>query len=590
MRLSQFVFTWGPGSILESLDGPRVIPAPDIGLFGVMNLTPGDFEISDRRLTESLLGGSRIFRLPQETEGGRYMTRPFPSWKFCSDRHSYAGRSGFSVVFRGNSCPLCGGRGAASRFIMACPQGHMDDVNWAGELHGRGSRRACQQNWFMLLGTGGALSRMVLECPACRARMPFRDLYDADLQCTGRYPERERVGEHTPREECMIPAKIIQRQASNLRIPVLQTVFSIPPMHTILHNRLEHSPVYHGLVASGIILGGRVYRDAFSRSRLETILRNLVGEGVLREDFMDDILVCSDEDILKAIEDVAGCRGGSSYRSLLMEEFRTFIRALDEGIPPLRSERPPSPVLIEVNPELGRHVRAAGVEFCVVPVLRLRSITVQRGYLREVGNSPAVMVDVSFRTDSGVRWYPGIELFGEGIFITLRNAALINGPEGEDAERWYAADPLLYPRHLFRDDETRDELHPGFVLWHTLSHLLIRAISVEAGYPSASLRERVYFEPAGQRSRGGVLIYAVQPGSDGTMGGLLSMVPIFDRIMNRALEMLVSCSGDPLCLETRFQSGHYAGASCCGCLFISETSCEHRNMWLDRRVLLSFLT
>ena len=30
----------------------------------------------------------------------------------------------------------------------------------------------------------------------------------------------------------------------------------------------------------------------------------------------------------------------------------------------------------------------------------------------------------------------------------------------------------------------------------------------------------------------------------------------------------------------------YIGASCYGCTMNSETSCEHRNMWLDRNILL----
>ena len=54
------------------------------------------------------------------------------------------------------------------------------------------------------------------------------------------------------------------------------------------------------------------------------------------------------------------------------------------------------------------------------------------------------------------------------------------------------------------DPAARYELHPLFVWWHTLSHSLIRAISNEAGYSSASIRERVYIEVRGDgTARGG---------------------------------------------------------------------------------------
>ena len=82
------------------------------------------------------------------------------------------------------------------------------------------------------------------------------------------------------------------------------------------------------------------------------------------------------------------------------------------------------------------------------------------------------------------------------------------------------------------------------------------------------------------------IFYATQPGSEGTLGGLIALVPSFQHIINAALEQLQTCSGDPLCRDQKFDVGAYNGAACYGCLLLSETSCEHRNMWLDRNVML----
>ena len=89
--------------------------------------------------------------------------------------------------------------------------------------------------------------------------------------------------------------------------------------------------------------------------------------------------------------------------------------------------------------------------------------------------------------------------------------------------------------------------------------------------------------------REGVLLYTAQPGGDGTLGGLIALVPQFERVLSVALRELDSCSNDPLCGEEVFNAGRYNGPACYSCALISETSCEHRNMKLDRRLLLDNL-
>lgn len=50
IRPSQFITTYGPGTILESKDGPVMILRPDIGIFNKRSgLVPTDFEIDNRQ-------------------------------------------------------------------------------------------------------------------------------------------------------------------------------------------------------------------------------------------------------------------------------------------------------------------------------------------------------------------------------------------------------------------------------------------------------------------------------------------------------------------------------------------------------------
>jgi hypothetical protein len=136
---------------------------------------------------------------------------------------------------------------------------------------------------------------------------------------------------------------------------------------------------------------------------------------------------------------------------------------------------------------------------------------------------------------------------------------------------------------------------PGtpYVLLHSLSHALMQEIALDCGYPASSLKERVYALPS---SRGGefdccgLLIYTASTGAQGTLGGLVGVAPRFSNILAAALRRAEICSNDPICAdhEPDNRSGDRAthGAACHGCLLIAETSCESRNLFLDRALLV----
>lgn len=577
IRPSQFVITYGPGSIIEGRGGPRVVPQPDIGLFGSgTGRRPDDYEITDPRMSEGLLGGARIFRLPTNAELGvppdrpLYRTRPFPEWRLCLNDRAHGGDP--SVLFHGPKCPRCGTPGREVepvRFIAACPKGHMDDVDWYAVVHGNST--ACRHGrWFWWIGGGGILSGTSLECPRCRARENLGQAYARPLPCTGRFPEREPLGSGPLRQECSERMHMILRQASNLRIPEIRTLFTIPPRHTELHLLLQDRPILSNLIGMGRIP---------SKSELKNILDNLVKRGFVSRAAADRILLYEESEIQQAISEVIK-PVTRDYNTLILEEFHALLRGSVEGVPPLRAPRPKSPVLLEINPHSIQRFRGpGGIVLRVVPVSRLRTVIVQVGYRREVDTLVAAdLVDVGFTDpfNHQQRWYPGVEFLGEGIFIMLDEGDGWHFDlRGESADRWFNA---------YRGSQDH-RLHPVFVWWHSLAHLLIRSVSVYSGFPSASVRERVYIELDGVGARGGILLYATQPGSAGTLGGLIALVPHFQDILYDASDSLHWCSCDPICAENVFRPGHYTGAACYGCLLVSETSCEHRNMWLDRNVL-----
>jgi hypothetical protein len=131
-------------------------------------------------------------------------------------------------------------------------------------------------------------------------------------------------------------------------------------------------------------------------------------------------------------------------------------------------------------------------------------------------------------------------------------------------------------------------LNPIFVWWHSFAHEFINQLSVDSGFMTVSLGERVYCVRRDDGSySAGLFIYACSPGTDGTLGGLTSLVDgnVLPRIVERTMERIRTCSNDPVCSARRINNNRKNGAACHVCLMNPETSCSYRNRFLDRNVV-----
>ncbi len=310
---------------------------------------------------------------------------------------------------------------------------------------------------------------------------------------------------------------------------------------------------------------------------------------------MAEIRNYPEEAILAAINDTVAGNLPATVRDLRLQEFEALRHAAAHGAPSQPSPTPGAPPQFEVIRGQVRSLPGLyGHRLRITPVNRLRVVMVQTGYRRLDPLNPPV--DRAYN-DGQHLWYPGVELFGEGVFIDLDPGSQTGAPArhfeltGAAANTWFDAwiDPDHFEQRIQPNE--RGQLHPVFVWWHTLAHRLINALAVDSGYASAAVRERVFVdvdENSGDAG-GGVLLYTAQPGGDGTLGGLVALVSEFERVLAAAFRNLEACSHDPLCGEERFAPGKYNGAACYACALVSETSCEHRNMRLDRALLLKNL-
>jgi len=583
IRASQIITTYGPGAIVEAPGGPGVMR--DIDGSGVFGADPvADFEISDIRLSKRL-GGVGLVRIPTNSERnlpdqeGIYASNAFPEWSLCV-RHENI----YQYTDHVGGCPDCPrgredkprSRAEAIRFLLACPDGHMDDLDWPRLMNHRDNR--CPPRYLKWQGGGGALRNVRIVCPVCNEGVNLSRIYTENSRCSGRQPE---IGNARP--GCPTRARVLQRNAANLRIADLATSLTIPRNDTILH----------GLLASRDIQLILATNRPQSKSDLLTYLENAGAMGLASPLATAKIASYSDAEIKQAMDDVLGVLGSAAgTEEFRLAELIQLERAAVEGAPPSNRDSADPPLFEVVRNAVRTIAGPNGYTLRITPVTRLRVTMAQVGY-RRIDPANSRQVPTLF-SRQGRDWIPAIGLSGEGIFIDAvdsvqGNRNNIDGPS-EEAWRNRWRNPLDFePVNL--TELGPDGTHPLLVWWHTLSHRLITSLALDSGYSAAALRERLYvnLDPNAGLIRGGILIFTSQPGGDGTLGGLVESVGAFEDVLARSLDNLAYCSNDPLCSAQLLINETCNGSACYACLLISETSCELRNTSLDRNLLLGNL-
>lgn len=578
LRRSQFILVYGPGAIIESELGPRLIPSLDKGLKGsyCSDEKLNSFEIEDARMS-NVLGkneygeSARIFALPSNSalkkpdKDGIYRTYAFPLWRIC-----YGKGHNDPVLYRGKKCPKCKKEDNTSvRFVSACTNGHLDDVDWKKAVHGN---KKCKTNYFYWKARGSSLSDIVVSCPLCGDWTTMGKIYSTDFDCTAWSPHIEDpesyYSDPTKSRRCSEKMKVIQRQSTSIRIPETFTLLTIPAYDNSLFRMLGRSAV----IGSAKIAVKRA-KDV--------------------DDFIDylrdgDVPEITLEEIQKQMEDY----DFEEFINIASGLFRTDIDAdifLNEEFDSLKKEDTDSTKnFVKRLPEPYKFPNYPDLNIQVFPIDKLRTVTVQTGfrrlpYVKKDGKSKLVESGVGIE---GSYWYPGFEGIGEGIFITSKENPLKKlddslknkweaRREHDDKDMWMG-DDVSWRKGMVKE--------PQFVWWHTLSHALIRTLSLVSGYSSASIRERIYLDRT--LKTGGILLYTSSAGDEGGMGGLVETAKNFEGILNDAFESLLFCSNDPLCSEMEINEKRVNGVACHSCLMVSETSCEHGNRWLDRSIII----
>jgi hypothetical protein len=454
------------------------------------------------------------------------------------------------------------------RFVQACPRGHIDDIGWRQLVHG-GTTECLRPMWMVERGNAGDLAEVVVRCE-CGDRIRMSEAADRRRNalgpCRGARPW---LGRQT-RESCGVPSQLLIRSASNAYFPERQTVISIPAASGSTDDRVRQ--VIHKLdEIAGEREGLRFLRMAQPlKSTLEGMTDSAVWEGYDR--------------IKSGVV--------AAPRSVKEEEFEAITNAPDQA----EGDTPEGDFHARTLPERDWTAPWMRGVKRVVLVHRLRAVTALVGFTRFESSSADINGELDADVKAAalareVKWLPAVETRGEGIFLEFDAAEIRRWVTKRGVHSRYEA--------LIRGYEEWQAEHEGsgrafagmpYIMLHSLSHLLQTAISLECGYSASSLQERVYAIQSGTGpGLFGILIYTAATDAQGTLGGLVEAGRSIRRHMKRALESALLCSNDPVCSQhdpSAPGTAQLHGAACHGCLLVPETSCEQRNDFLDRALVV----
>ena len=461
------------------------------------------------------------------------------------------------------------------RFVRACDKGHVDDIDWLAFVHGfedRNCARAQSGLYLIERGSSGALVDIIVACDCgkqrslAQARMDMKSLGN----CNGRRPWLGPLS----RESCGKPSKLLVRSASNAYFPQLYSIISIPERTS-------------GLTA----VLNRFASDLEAVNSLEDLKMARKFNGPLNKSLEDH----KDETVFDALTTLRSKTSGGATATKTLE-FSAFTGPTNT----LEDDQHANDFLIRhlddsswnTDPLLSECLEK------VVLVDRLREVVAQVGFTRFESRGTTLDGELDLHLEPAplakdkTNIIPAFENRGEGIFLQFtpeRIARWAMSPKVKDRAEALKTGFMLKASERGQDDL---EFHGApFYMLHTFSHLLMQEISLECGYPTSSLKERIYCD-AGEQVFG-ILIYTGSSDAEGTLGGLVNAARRIQPIMLNAIHNASICSSDPVCSHTKPEENNPShwllGSACHCCTHLPETSCEQMNQYLDRSLVVPTL-
>ena len=585
IRTSQLISTFGSGSIADMPDYSVIISGID--KWDLRKCRP--IEPAEKNL-QRMLHVHMLRKPPVEEEKdydtGNDKTYDIPAFRFpymhfcpeCKSLRKFTSFGNYTV----KECPDCSDkRLVPSRFVAACVNGHLEDFPYDWWVH-YGKVQDCH-GWgeddleIEFSDKSSGLESIIIRCRKCKKERSMEGCMSKDAlkgyHCRGCRPWlASSEGKGRDSKQCDAVMRGLQRGASNIYFSQTQSALTIPEWgDTIAQDVQDRMEKCTDLIDC----------DVEPEKALKKAFKDLLEKGTYTE-----------EDIRKEIKKLEGDGPLEEYTQQMLneDEFRMLSgEDRDDKEAQFHTEH------TEVPEFLKDYVSD------IVLVKKIREVVALKGFRRiypgtaEQGDEEDDRFegwnqsgDCIPLTAGNPGWLPAVEMKGEGIFVQMNI---------EKLDQWAAEHKGAYEamENNLRKSKMLEckNFSPQYVMLHTLSHLLIRQLSVECGYSGAAIRERLYSTwPDSDVKMAGILLYTSSSDSDGSLGGLVrkGQPDSMENLFRNLLQEASWCSSDPVCINSPAQgmdSLNYA--ACHACTLLPETCCEKRNCLLDRAAVVGKL-
>lgn len=463
------------------------------------------------------------------------------------------------------------------RFVVVCPEGHIDDFPVAEWLHSNTEHQYNPDKCRIRRSTGGtsaALTGVFYEC-SCGARKSLAGATHAGAlkrigyKCEGTRPWLgiKNDGANVCGNE---DVKVLLRGATNIWFADTRSSIHIPT-----DNETTTKKIIAILDKSFDRLKSQRINGEWNRPVIEWLAsENNVDKEVLFEAFVqrDASLAC--------LPDVNEEMSEEEYR---LAEYKVLIKNSGSDAQDFHSKNYP---ISNYDPLLCNYFRSISL------VPKLRETRALIGFSRLEPNDASISNKMRMLRIGNDNWLPAIEVYGEGIFFEFEEDKILNWAKKPRVAKRINKLNRAYASSKF-GQRSVGILRPEFVLIHTFAHLLINQLSFDCGYGSSAIRERIYCEKTSNDYKMyGVLIYTASGDSEGSLGGLVRQGEqgrLEDTLLN-AVKNASWCASDPICIQSAGQGPESCNlAACHNCALLPETCCEFGNRLLDRGMVVGTL-
>ena len=252
IRQSQLITSFGPGSMMD-------LPDHSVLVGGLDSWSTGGDEIIERRLVDKLkslfdppLQVLKLLSPPPDPDDD---TAPqtgitawqFPEWFITQDVDSEASQRTTRARMLVHRKMLTKGKFIDDnkkkrpvvpvRFVRACKNGHIGDINWYEFAHG-GKTECRRQMWIEERGTSGDLAEVWVRCECGQGERNMAQAAESPQSlghCDGRRPW---LGPYS-NESCNEMNRLLIRTASNAYFAQLMSVISLPDRNESLRDAVE---------------------------------------------------------------------------------------------------------------------------------------------------------------------------------------------------------------------------------------------------------------------------------------------------------------------------------------------------------------